>query len=144
MDIEERGVVVGQGDGTALVRAHENPHCSGCAAAGSCRSGAGEERVVEALNEVGAREGDEVLMAIPSGALLKASFQVYMVPVLGVLAGAGAAQAVAGALAGPEAGGMAAGAGGLAGAVLAVAGTKLFRRRYPDSGALLPRITRIV
>jgi sigma-E factor negative regulatory protein RseC len=144
MNIEERGVVVEERGGTALVRASESSHCSGCAAAGSCRGGAGKERVVEALNGIGAREGDEVLMAVPSGALLKASFQVYMVPVLGILAGAGAAQAVAGALAGPEAAAMAAGAGGLTGAVLAVAGTRLFRRRHPESAGLRPRITRIV
>lgn len=46
------------------------------------------QRVVRALNPVGAAVGDRVLMTMPRRAVLGASFLVYMVPVLALLAGA--------------------------------------------------------
>lgn len=142
--IDETGVVVGLKGKTALVRAASSSHCEGCAAAGACHAGTGGDRVVEAENTVGAVEGQEVVMSVPSRALLKASFQVYMIPVIGVLAGAGAAQLSVGLLAGPAAAAAAAGAGGVAGAVLAVAGTRLYRKYHPESAALRPRITKVL
>jgi len=142
--IDEEGVVVGIEGGTALVRASAGSQCSGCAAAGSCQTGAGRERVVEADNALGAAEGERVILSVPSSALLKASFQVYMVPVIGVLLGAGAAQMTVQLLAGDAAGGAAAGIGGVAGVVLSVLAVRAYRKRHPESGALRPRISKIL
>lgn len=142
--VDETGIVVEVKGETALVRVASSAHCAGCAAAGTCLSGAGGDRVVEADNRLGASEGEKVILSVPSRDLLTASFQVYIIPVLGVLAGAGAAQLAVGRLAGPEAAAAAAGIGGVAGAVLAVVFTRFFRRCRPGSVSLRPRITRVV
>jgi sigma-E factor negative regulatory protein RseC len=99
---------------------------------------------VEADNALGAAEGEKVILSVPSSALLKASFQVYMIPVIGVLLGAGAAQMTVQFLAGDAAAGAAAGIGGVAGVLLAVAAVRAYRKRHPESATLRPRITRIL
>lgn len=142
--IDEEGIVVESRGGTALVRAVPGSQCSGCAAAGSCQSGAGREREVEADNSLGAEAGERVVMSVPSGDLLKASFQVYMIPVIGVLLGAGAAQTVVQVMAGPAAAGAAAGLGGVAGVLLSVLAVRAYRKRHPESAALRPRISKIL
>ena len=43
---------------------------------------------MEALNVAGARVGDQILLRIESGAVLKVSFLLYVLPVLIMLAGA--------------------------------------------------------
>jgi positive regulator of sigma E activity len=83
-------------------------------------------------------------MSVPSGALLKASFQVYMIPVIGVLLGAGAAQTAVQVMAGPSAAGAAAGLGGVAGVLLSVLAVRAYRKRHPESAALRPRISKIL
>ena len=144
MDLEEEGTVVEVTGGTALVRAAEKSQCSGCGAAGSCHAAAGGagERIVEADNGPGAAPGDRVVIAVPPGSLLKASFQVYMVPVAGVLVGAALAQIAVQAAAGAEAAAAAAGLGGLAGAAAAVILMKALRRKGVGSLELRPRIVR--
>ena len=88
------------------------------------------------MNEAGACPGDRVLIAVAREALLRASLVVYAVPVLGLLAGAAAAQVVAGAIA-PAAAEPSAGIGGLAGAAAgALAARRLARRR----GAAAPAV----
>lgn len=142
MNVEEQGVVIHAAGGGAEVRAEGGAHCAGCAAAGHCQGGAGE-KVIEAANPLGAKKGDRVVIAVPAGDLLKASFQVYIVPVIGILLGAGAAQLSAQALWGPETAGAAAGIGGLAGAAVSILLLRGLRRRRPGGG-LRPTIVRIV
>lgn len=143
MGVEEQGVVIEASGPTALVRAEQSGRCSGCASAGFCHGGEGGERTVEAENPLGAAKGDRVVIALPAGALLKASFRVYMVPVLGLLAGAAAVQLVVRGLAGDEAASAAAAAGGAAGAVLAfILQRRLSRRRGGED--LRPRIVRVL
>jgi positive regulator of sigma E activity len=72
---------------------------------------------------------------------MRASALVYLLPIAGLLAGAGLAQLVATALFSPEAGGNAAGFGGIAGAVLLA--RRLAKRSRSPHGSLA-RITRIV
>ena len=142
MDVEEKGVVVEERGKLALVRAAESSSCAGCASAGICHGG-GAERTVEAENIVGARRGDKVVMTLPSGALLRASFQVYILPVIGLLAGAGITQVVVGRLAGQEAAGMAAGIGGLVGAAMTVVLLRVAGGKRSARSALRPRIVRL-
>jgi sigma-E factor negative regulatory protein RseC len=47
-----------------------------------------QKREVPALNQVGAREGDRVLMALPRKAVLGAGFLVYIAPIIALIAGA--------------------------------------------------------
>jgi sigma-E factor negative regulatory protein RseC len=99
---------------------------------------------VEVENGPGAAVGDRVMIAVPGGALLRATFQAYMVPVLGILAGAGFAQVLVQAVAGPRAAGMAAGLGGLAGGLLSIAALRRMRRDRPVGADLRPKIVRII
>ena len=79
MAVEEKGVVVGNAEGRAVVRAEAGSQCSGCGAAKYCRGGTSEgEKIIEAENPVGAVHGDRVVIAVPAGALLRASFRVYV------------------------------------------------------------------
>lgn len=145
MEIEEEGTVVEIRGGRAVVRAAAKAQCAGCGASATCHAaGAGDEKIVEVENGPGAAVGDRVIIAVPGGALLRATFQAYMVPVLGILAGAGFAQVLVQAVAGPRAAGMAAGLGGLAGGLLSIAALRRMRRDRPVGADLRPKIVRII
>ena len=144
MTISETGVVLEARGPMAVVRAEEKGECAGCGAKGHCHSGAGGVKTVEALNDAGARPGDRVVITVPSRDFLRAAFQVYMVPVLGILSGAAAGQYFGGRFGDPGTAGAAAGIGGLAGAVIAIAAVRLWRRVNPDVGNLRPRIEKIL
>ena len=47
-----------------------------------------EDAEVEVLNEVGARIGDRILIDIKTSAFLKATFLLYVFPIIGLTAGA--------------------------------------------------------
>lgn len=144
MPIEESGTVVEARGRTALVRLKRSSACSGCASAGHCHAGGGEsEQLLEARNEAGARAGDTVRVAVSARVVINASARIYLLPVAGLLLGAGAAQVLAGAFISAAAGANAAGFGGIAGAFL---GVLLGRRlgRVVSGEAPLPRITRVV
>ncbi len=91
--LEEEGVVIGTKDSRALVKTQRSSACTGCVALEVCHRGEGEEMVIETLNPIGARIGERVKVAIESGIFLKASFLVYIIPIislsLGALAGKG-------------------------------------------------------
>jgi len=87
--MEEEGFVIEVKGGLAVVRVIEaGGGCASCASGGTCKAGA-EGRVVEAENRAGATPGQRVTLKIESGAFLKASFLVYMVPVIALFLGAG-------------------------------------------------------
>lgn len=67
-----------------LVKRHDV--CSNCGGCGISLSGKGEN-YLEALNTVNAAVGQTVRVASDTGQVLKASFVVYIVPVLSLLAG---------------------------------------------------------
>jgi len=145
MQIEESGTVVEVLDHTALVRLKRSSACSGCASAGQCHAGRGErEQLLEALNEIGAAAGDAVRVAVSARAVMNASAKIYLLPVAGLLLGAGTAQFLATAFISGQAGGNAAGFGGIAGAILGVLLGRRLGSRTATGTAPLPRITRIV
>jgi len=43
---------------------------------------------VEAINQAGAREGDQILLSFATGSLLKATFLLYIFPILCLIGGA--------------------------------------------------------
>ena len=43
---------------------------------------------VEVINTIGAKEGDEVVMSLETSSLIKASFLIYVFPILCMIAGA--------------------------------------------------------
>lgn len=78
-----------------------------------------------------------------TGAVLRASARVYLLPVAGILAGAALAQVLAGLFLSAEAAGRAAGLGGIAGGIAAVL---LARRLGAPQGTQgpLPTVTRVM
>ncbi|HEX9859926.1 MAG TPA: SoxR reducing system RseC family protein [Nitrospirota bacterium] len=85
--MEEQGVVIELKGSTALVRMAETGGCEGCSSAGACKAGS-ESHVLEAVNKAGASMGQLVVVEFPGGAFLKASFIVYIIPVIMLFAGA--------------------------------------------------------
>jgi sigma-E factor negative regulatory protein RseC len=87
--LEEVGVIVRVEGNLAVVKTKRSSMCSGCHSGGFCTAlGGGSDMEVAAKNEVGGEVGDEVRVAVPSKAFLKASFLVYIVPVSALILGA--------------------------------------------------------
>ncbi len=85
--MEEVGVVVEVKGTAAVVRITETGGCGSCASAGVCKAGS-DGRLLEAENAAGAKAGDKVAVEISGSSFIKASFVVYMVPVIMLFAGA--------------------------------------------------------
>ena len=86
----EQGVVVRLGtDGsrTAWVKTERSSACESCASRESCNPGAdGKAQEVEAINAADARVGDRIQVVIGTGAMLKATFLLYLFPIICMLA----------------------------------------------------------
>ena len=74
----------------ALVVTTHEPGCESCSAKDTCATlgGSGANREVRARNTVRAQVGDVVKISISGSSFLKATFLVYMVPILALAAGA--------------------------------------------------------
>lgn len=87
----EQGIVIRtgvSGAATAWVKTMRAGACASCASRDQCNAGHGaQEQEVEAINLAGARTGDRVQLAIRTGALLKATFMLYIFPILCMLVG---------------------------------------------------------
>lgn len=84
----EEGVVIKTDAGAAWVKTSKTGACKECSARGSCHSSGGEEMQVEVLNEVGAKVGDRIVLSFETGSLLKATFLLYVFPILLLILGA--------------------------------------------------------
>ncbi len=92
----EQGVVLRTDSEAAWVKTVRSSACEGCTAKGSCHStGAGQEMEVKALNPAGAREGDRIVLSFETGSLLKATFLIYVFPIIFLIAGAALGQILA-------------------------------------------------
>jgi len=121
--LRERGVVVAVAGDAADVRVAAGVGCEGCAS-DCCRVDKDGLIVEGALNEPGARVGDEVEVLIPEGADVRAGLVVYILPDAALLVGYLAGNLLGGAV------GFNRDATGAVGAVLAVsAGLLLLRMR---------------
>lgn len=89
--IEEVGTVIDlRDDGRiALVQCHKQSACDKCPTGGVCRTGSGGLREVEALNHAMAAIDDQVRLAISSRKFLRSSLIIYILPLVGLLCGAG-------------------------------------------------------
>ena len=87
----EEGVVIkigGQAKQIAWVKTVQSSACKSCSARHSCNPGTqGKEREVEALNLVGAKVGDLIQISIETGPLLKATFLLYIFPIICLMFG---------------------------------------------------------
>jgi sigma-E factor negative regulatory protein RseC len=87
----EEGIVIKAGGiapRTAWVKTTQSSACKSCSQRNSCNGDSqGKEREVEAINLVGAKAGDLIQISIDTGALLKATFLLYIFPVICMLMG---------------------------------------------------------
>jgi sigma-E factor negative regulatory protein RseC len=84
--MEQVGLVVEVKDDKAVVAVQRHDVCAKCGGCGAAVSGSGETHL-EALNKVNAAVGQTVMISSDTAQVLKASFMVYMVPLLFLLAG---------------------------------------------------------
>ncbi len=92
----EQGIVIKADSRAAWVKTVKSGDCAGCTARGSCHSmGTSDAREVEAINEAGAKEGDRILLLFETSSLLKATFLLYVFPILLLIFGAVLGQAMA-------------------------------------------------
>ncbi|HUT44071.1 MAG TPA: SoxR reducing system RseC family protein [Desulfobacterales bacterium] len=85
----ERGIVIKLDSTTAWVKTTRTSACETCSAKSSCNVVEnGKEMEVEAINEAGAQVGDRIIISIETSSLLKASFLLYIFPILLMIAGA--------------------------------------------------------
>jgi sigma-E factor negative regulatory protein RseC len=93
----EEGVVTKiESTTTAWVKTTKSGACKSCSARSSCHSlGGGEEMEVEAINRAGAQVGQKVVLSFDTSPLLKATFLLYVFPIITMIAGAFAGQQLA-------------------------------------------------
>jgi sigma-E factor negative regulatory protein RseC len=85
----EEGIVIKTDAKTAWIKTVKTDACASCSAKSSCHTlGGGKEVEVEAINTAGARIGDRVVIGFETAPLLKATFLIYIFPILGLLLGA--------------------------------------------------------
>ncbi|MBN1572006.1 MAG: SoxR reducing system RseC family protein [Deltaproteobacteria bacterium] len=136
------GKVIESRDGMALVLVNRSSACEGCGARGACHTfGGGRDAKVSVDNEVGAKAGDMVEIGIEEASLLKASFLVYIVPIIALILGAGAGQLVSGQVGIAKEG--AAAFGGLLALVGCLIIIRLFDPVFKRYRSMRPKIIRI-
>lgn len=92
----EEGIVISREGANARVRTQRTGACESCAAKSGCSTlGGGKEMEVEAINSAGALEGDRVIIAFETSSLMKASFLIYIFPILSMMLGGFTGQKIA-------------------------------------------------
>lgn len=99
--IEEQGRVLSAEAGAVWVETVKTSACGSCQARAGCgqallqRFGAGRQQgFIRALSDTPLQVGDQVVIGVPEDAVVKASFTVYLVPLLGLFLAALAAEAL--------------------------------------------------
>jgi sigma-E factor negative regulatory protein RseC len=73
---------------TAWVKIIRSSACEACSSRHSCNAGrGGDDQEVETVNEVRAGIGDHIQVVMNTGSLLKATFLLYLFPILCMLVG---------------------------------------------------------
>ena len=144
MDIE--AIVTRTEQDHVFVKVNEQPGgCGRCHESGGCSSGALTQifrsrscREFRLPNDIGAREGDKVMVSLADGVTLKAALAVYMLPVLCILLGAW----VGTWLAGPAGSDRLATLGAVTGFVVSLVLVAVYRRRHAANAMGQPVLSR--
>ena len=92
----EQGIVIKTDSRATWVKTVKSGNCAGCSARGSCNTmGGNGEMEVKAINEAGARVGDRIVLSFKTSSLLKATFLLYVFPILLLIIGAAVGQEMA-------------------------------------------------
>lgn len=139
--IEEAGRVVAVEAGAVWVETLRRSGCGRCDEPGGCGNGAMAQRArdrigrVRALSGIPLKVGDEVVVGIPDGTLVRGTLLVYLLPVLAMVLGAAGGAAL-------FPGDIGTGAGLLAGLVLAFALIRRLSRQAAHDPAGQPVVIR--
>ena len=133
--IEEHAVVVAVEAGIAEVEIQRRSGCNACSARAACGVslldrvlGRRPQRLV-LTNKLDAAQGEEIIIGMPEGALLKAALAAYMLPLFALLGGALIGEQLSYTLNGGQALSL---LGGLSGLVFGLIGTRLYSRRLAN------------
>ncbi len=137
----EQGIVTEVTPGIAWVKTERNASCEGCASKGSCMSKGGD-MIVRTINAADARVGDRVVISLKTGAFLRATFLIYLVPVIFLMIGAITGHVIAGRLDMDPS--PVAAVTGLGCLVLAVMLVKRNAGRMSADAAYQPKIVRVI
>ena len=86
----EQGTVIKIDAGATWVKTVRSSACKGCTARGSCQTVDGSSDMeVEVLNAAGAKVGDRIVLTFETASLMKATFLLYVFPILVLILGAG-------------------------------------------------------
>ncbi len=88
--IEKTATVIALEGELAVLNVARQSSCGTCSARSGCGTSVlsdvfGRESVLRAYNKIGAQSGDCVTVAIPEAVMLKVSFIMYTLPLLGML-----------------------------------------------------------
>jgi len=92
----EQGLVIRVDSTGTWVTTGKSEACESCSSKGACHTlGGGKAVEVLVLNPIGAGIGDRIVLKMDTSRLLKATFLVYMFPILMLILGAGAGEWIA-------------------------------------------------
>ena len=140
--VREQGIIEDVSGRKTLVRIKKSSACATCESRSDCGVDSGKNMVVEVANNLGGGKGDHVELSVPSGAFLKLSLLVYILPVIALIAGAFAGGALAGVLHMPLS--LASVIGGFLAMGVTFYALKRFDRSSRASSKFQPRMTRIL
>ena len=92
----EQGIVIKTDSRATWVKTFKSGNCAGCSARGSCHAPGGDDEMeVKVINEAGAKVGDRIVLSFKTSSLLKATFLLYVFPILLLIIGAAVGQEMA-------------------------------------------------
>jgi sigma-E factor negative regulatory protein RseC len=92
----QRGRVIKSGQKYAHVITEKNDACGGCSSVHNCGTCMVASKVVTRVrNPIDAKEGDQIIVSLPTNILLKGAALLYLIPVAGVILGAFAGSGLA-------------------------------------------------
>jgi sigma-E factor negative regulatory protein RseC len=91
-----RGKVVSRTGAKAKIQVTVGGGCAGCASHGTCMSSGRVDREITVLNDYNALEGDLVVFESDPGKVVLASFLLWVVPILAMIVGYFAGEALGG------------------------------------------------
>ncbi len=85
--IIEEGLVVSVEGNIANIAVNRNEGCDECHAKIVCKPASGKENIINAIDTLGVKPGMKVRFEIKGGALLGASFNLYLIPLILLMVG---------------------------------------------------------
>lgn len=86
-ELYEEGIVKEAKDGMAIISIQDSENCNECTAKIYCKPGKSEQRSLTVRDPYGVHPGDKVRVVIKGSKILSASFRLYGIPLLLLIAG---------------------------------------------------------